>query len=106
MPTIEFDAEITTQADGTILVRAIAVNVPGLDRPEVWAWQFGPRREALARRLGKAIKAGKAVVCADGIGPDGRPHAMRTDASGRTYLLASPTIVGRNANDGLRRLGF
>ena len=75
--TIEFDAEITTSpTDGRITVRAIAIGVPGLDRPESWAWEFGRGREALARRLGKAIKACKAVVCADGIGPDGRPASL------------------------------
>lgn len=68
----------------------------GVDRPRTGGWRFGPRHKALAERLRRAILAG--VVYED-------PTAA-TDVNGKTFVVARTTVLARQANADLARLGF
>ena len=88
-----FTATITTEANGSIIVQAYTTL--DLDRKELLGWSAG-KNAALAKRLVRAIEAGKALT-SKGVG---------TDAYGNTYLITEARVMGRYMNADLKRLGF
>lgn len=65
-----------------------------VDRPDTGG--YGVRGRAIADRLAKAIRAGKAIT----------GEAVLVDVNGRTYVDARHHVLGRTLNADLRRLGF
>lgn len=80
--------------DGDISV--IAFTDPGVCDRHDWVAAWCVRTPALAKRLVRAIEAGKVVV----------PTGLATDVNGKTYVQTDHEIRGRTMNADLKRLGF
>lgn len=88
-----FTATLTTDTNGNITVQAHTTL--DVDRKELLGWSVG-KNGALAKRLVRAIEAGKAFTV----------KGFATDVCGNTYLRAEANIMGRYMNADLKRLGF
>lgn len=89
-------ATATRGEDGDWTVKAVFVSDVQVDRPNSRGWGLGPRHEALANRLVRAVNDG--VIFSD--------FRKGTDDNGQTYLTATSNILGRTLNADLRRLGY
>lgn len=87
-------AEVTTEADGTLLVRGMWEADRPLDRPATTGYALTNR--STAERLRRAMEAGVVFI---------RP-VVKADIYGKTYVACSSTVLGRMASADLRRLGF
>jgi len=65
-----------------------------VDRPDTGGWLV--RGEKLARRLERAVRAGKALG----------PATIAVDVNGNTYVQADHLVMSKYMNADLRRLGF
>jgi len=94
-----FSAAVTTDAEA-IYIRVQTTldayeGVP-LDRKEVMGWGLPLKHAALAKRLVRAIEAGKVYDV----------KGVQTDVYGKSYLVAHSVVLGRTMSADLKRLGF
>jgi hypothetical protein len=94
-----FSTTVTTDADAIYVRVQFTLNayegVP-LDRKEVMGWGLPLKHAALAKRLVRAIEAGKVYAV----------KGVQTDVYGKSYLVAHSVVLGRTMNADLKRLGF
>ena len=76
-----FTATVTTTPEGRLLVTAL-----GAGGEYLAGWQLPAKQGALAKRLARAIEAGKAVTVVGGV--------------------KSVNVMGRYMNSDLKRLGY
>lgn len=84
------------EENGEWTVEASFVSDVQVDRPNTRGWGLGPKHEALANRLVRAINDG--VIFSD--------FRKGTDVNGHTYITATSNVLGRTLNADLRRLGY